>query len=285
MEAIAVKELSAGYEERIVIEKLDLSILKGKVNIIVGANGCGKSTLLKSIAGVIKPQEGQISINGKDISKQKEKVLATQIAFLPQEPICPSGLTVKELIAYGRFPYQKSFGGLSKYDKQMIDWAIREAELKDLEDRKVETLSQGQRQRVWIAMTIAQETDIILLDEPTTYLDLSYQQEILQLLHKLNQQAGFTIVMVLHELNNACRYADNIIGLKNGKLICQGSPCEAITKESLSELYGIEAKLQLSEDKRYPICLEYEVTKKETLVLGCTKKCDLNCKHRKIAPL
>ena len=285
MEAIVVKELSAGYEEQTVIEKMDLSILKGKINIIVGANGCGKSTLLKSIAGVIKPQEGHISINGKDISKQKEKILATQIAFLPQEPICPSGLTVKELIAYGRFPYQKSFGGLSKHDIQMIDWAIQETELEDLRDRKVETLSQGQRQRVWIAMTIAQETDIILLDEPTTYLDLSYQQEILQLLHNLNRQDGFTIVMVLHELNNACRYADNIIGLKNGKLICQGSPCEAITRETLSELYGIEAKLQLSEDKRYPICLEYEVTKKETLVIGCTMKCDLNCKHRKIAAL
>src|SRR5690606_36387670 len=116
MEAIAVKELSAGYEEQIVIEKLDLSILKGKINIIVGANGCGKSTLLKSIAGVIKPQNGHISINGKDIAKQKEKVLATQIAFLPQEPICPCGLTVRELIAYGRFPYQKSFGGLSKHE-------------------------------------------------------------------------------------------------------------------------------------------------------------------------
>ncbi|MER2040529.1 ABC transporter ATP-binding protein [Desemzia incerta] len=285
MEAIAVKELSAGYEEQIVIEKLDLSILKGKINIIVGANGCGKSTLLKSIAGVIKPQNGHISINGKDIAKQKEKVLATQIAFLPQEPICPSGLTVRELVAYGRFPYQKSFGGLSKHDKHMIDWAIQETELEELVDRKVEALSQGQRQRVWIAMTIAQETDIILLDEPTTYLDLSYQQEILQLLSNLNKQAGFTIVMVLHELNNACRYADNIIGLRHGKLICQGSPCEAITRESLSELYGIEAKLQLSEDKRYPICLEYEVIKRETLLIGCTKKCDLNCKHRKIAPV
>lgn len=285
MEAIAVKELSVGYEEQTVIDKLDLSILKGKINIIVGANGCGKSTLLKSIAGVIKPKKGHISINGKDITRQKEKALARQVAFLPQEPICPSGLTVKELIAYGRFPYQKSFGGLSRHDKDMIDWAIEETELNELKDRKVETLSQGQRQRVWIAMTIAQETDIILLDEPTTFLDLSYQQEILQLLNKLNKTSGLTIVMVLHELNHACRYGDNIIGLKNGELICQGSPCEAITRESLSVLYGIEAKLQLSDDKRYPICLEYEVTKKETLVVGCTKKCELNCRHKRAAAM
>lgn len=263
MEAIGVKDLSVSYEEHAVIEQLNLSILKGKVNIIIGANGCGKSTLLKSIARVIKPQTGVIYINGKDITGQKEKTLAKQIAFLPQNPICPIGLTVRELIAYGRFPYQKSFSGLSKHDKEMIDWAIKETELEELQERKLDTLSQGQQQRVWIAMTIAQETDIIMLDEPTTYLDLSYQQEILQLLSKLNQKEGFTIVMVLHELNNASKYGDNILGLKNGKLICQGTPCKAITKESLNELYGIEAKLQLSEDERYPICLDYEVTKKE----------------------
>ncbi|MBM6614355.1 ABC transporter ATP-binding protein [Desemzia sp. RIT804] len=266
MEAIVVKELSVGYDERVVIEKLGLSILKGKINVIIGANGCGKSTLLKSIARVIKPQSGAVYINGKDITKQKEKAMAKQIAFLPQEPICPVGLTVRELVAYGRFPYQKSFGGLSKHDKEMIDWAIEETELQEFAHRKLDTLSQGQRQRVWIAMTIAQETDIIMLDEPTTYLDLSYQQEILQLLSKLNQTAGFTVVMVLHELNNACKYGDNIIGLKNGKLICEGSPCEAITKENLSELYGIDATLQISENKQYPICLDYEVTKKVALV-------------------
>ena len=268
MEAIVVKELSVGYSERVVIEKLDLSILKGKINVIIGANGCGKSTLLKSIAKVIKLQSGTIYINGKDITRQKEKTLAKQIAFLPQEPICPIGLTVRDLVAYGRFPYQKSFGGLSKHDKEIIDWAIKETELQEFQNRKLDTLSQGQRQRVWIAMTIAQETDIIVLDEPTTYLDLSYQQEILQLLSRLNQTLGFTIVMVLHELNNACKYGDNIIGMKNGKLVCQGSPCEAITKESLHELYGIEAKLQISEDERYPICLDYEVSKKEKMLVG-----------------
>ncbi|MFL2100248.1 ABC transporter ATP-binding protein [Desemzia sp. FAM 24101] len=268
MEAIIVKDLSVGYEEQPVIEQLNLSLLKGKINVIIGANGCGKSTLLKSVARVIKPQSGNIYINGKDIIGQKERTLAKQISFLPQEPICPIGLTVRDLVSYGRFPYQKSIGGLSQHDKEMIDWAIEETELQEFTHRKLNTLSQGQRQRVWIAMTIAQETDIIMLDEPTTYLDLSYQQEILQLLSRLNQTVGLTIVMVLHELNNACKYGDNIIGMKSGKLICQGPPCKSITKESLHELYGIEAKLQISEDERYPICLDYEVSKKGEILVS-----------------
>lgn len=259
MEAISVKKLSVAYESNTIIEDMNLSIPKGKISIIIGANGCGKSTLLKTIARINKPKSGDIFINNKNIKKVKEKDIAKEVAFLPQGPVCPSGLTVRELVAFGRFPHQKIIGGLNNHDKETIDWAIKETGLSEFADREVENLSGGQRQRAWIAMTLAQETEIIMLDEPTTYLDMSYQLEVLEVLQKLNREKKITVVIVLHELNNACRFADNIIGLKKGKLICEGRPIDVINKENLKEIYGIDAKLQLSEDGKYPICMDYEL--------------------------
>jgi len=261
MDAITVKNLTVAYENHIVIKDLDLSIPRGKITAIIGANGCGKSTLLKTIARIIKPRRGEIFINGLDLRKQKEKFMATQVAFLPQGPICPGGITVRELVAFGRFPHQKITGGLKAHDKELIQWAIEETGLKEYADREVDTLSGGQRQRAWIAMTLAQETEIIMLDEPTTYLDLSYQLEVLHVLEKLNQQEKKTIVMVLHELNNACRFGHHIIGMKNGRIVCQGSPIEAITRANLRELFGIDGKLQLSEDGIYPICVDCKLVR------------------------
>jgi iron complex transport system ATP-binding protein len=259
MEAISVKNLLVSYEDNVIIENMNLTIPKGKVSIIIGANGCGKSTLLKTISRIVKPKKGEIFINGKDIRKQKEKNIAKEVAFLPQGPICPSGLTVKELVAYGRFPHQKIIGGLNSHDKEIIDWAIAETGLNEFADREVESLSGGQRQRAWIAMTLAQETDIIMLDEPTTYLDMSYQLEVLEVLKKLNKERNITVAIVLHELNNACRFADNIIGLKEGKIVCEGKPIDVITAKNLKEIYGIEANLQVSDNGEYPICVEYEL--------------------------
>ena len=259
MEAISVKNLSVAYESNTIIEDMNLSIPKGKISIIIGANGCGKSTLLKTIARINKPKSGDIFINNKNIKKVKEKDIAREVAFLPQGPVCPSGLTVRELVAFGRFPHQKMIGGLNNHDKDIIEWAIEETGLSEFADREVENLSGGQRQRAWIAMTLAQETDIIMLDEPTTYLDMSYQLEVLEVLQKLNREKQITVVIVLHELNNACRFADNIIGLKKGKIVCQGRPIDVINKENLKEIYGIDAKLQLSEDGSYPICMDYEL--------------------------
>ncbi|MGG7141959.1 ABC transporter ATP-binding protein [Clostridium nigeriense] len=259
MEAISVKNLSVAYESNTIIEDMNLSIPKGKISIIIGANGCGKSTLLKTIARINKPKSGDILINNKNIKKVKEKDIAREVAFLPQGPVCPSGLTVRELVAFGRFPHQKIIGGLNNHDKDIIDWSIEETGLSEFADREVENLSGGQRQRAWIAMTLAQETDIIMLDEPTTYLDMSYQLEVLEVLQKLNREKQITVVIVLHELNNACRFADNIIGLKKGKIVCEGRPIDVINKENLKEIYGIDAKLQLSEDGSYPICMDYEL--------------------------
>ncbi len=261
MEAISVKNLSVSYENNSIIENMDLSIPKGKITIIIGANGCGKSTLLKTISRINKPKTGDIFINNKNIKNIKEKDIAKEVAFLPQGPVCPSGLTVRELVAYGRFPHQKMIGGLNSHDKDVIDWAIEETGLSEFKDREVENLSGGQRQRAWIAMTLAQETEIIMLDEPTTYLDMSYQLEVLEVLEKLNKEKNITVVIVLHELNNACRFADNIVGLKKGKVICEGRPLDVINKETLRTIYGIDASLVYSEDGRYPICMEYELSR------------------------
>lgn len=259
MEAISVRNLSVSYEDNNIIEDMDLSIPKGMITIIIGSNGCGKSTLLKTIARINKPKNGDIFINNKNIKKIKEKDIAKEVAFLPQGPVCPSGLTVRELVAYGRFPHQKLIGGLNSHDKEIIDWAINETGLSDFKYREVENLSGGQRQRAWIAMTLAQETDIIMLDEPTTYLDMSYQLEVLEVLEKLNKEKNITVVIVLHELNNACRFANNIVGLKKGKIICEGKPIDVINKSTLKEIYGINATLTKSENGEYPICMEYEL--------------------------
>lgn len=259
MEAISVKNLSVSYEDNTIIENMNLSIPKEKISIIIGSNGCGKSTLLKTISRINKPKSGDIFINNKNIKKVKEKDIAKEVAFLPQGPVCPTGLTVRELVAYGRFPHQKMIGGLNSHDKKVIDWAIEKTGLKEFAEIEVENLSGGQRQRAWIAMTLAQETDIIMLDEPTTYLDMSYQLEVLEVLKKLNEEKKITVVIVLHELNNACRFADNIIGLKKGKIICQGKPIDVINKDTLKEIYGVEANLQISENGEYPICMEYEL--------------------------
>lgn len=263
MEAIRIENLSVAYEERYIIENMSLVLPKGKINIIIGGNGCGKSTLLKTIARINKASQGEIFINDKNIKKVKEKEIAKEVAFLPQGPVCPNGLTVRELVAYGRFPHQKMIGGLNRHDKEVIDWAINETGLSEFADRPVDCLSGGQRQRAWIAMTLAQETEIIMLDEPTTYLDLSYQLEVLEILERLNKEKHITVVVVLHEINNAFRFADHIVGLKKGKVICEGKPIDVINKETLKNIYGIEAELRKSESGDYPICMEYELARGE----------------------
>lgn len=261
MDAIRIQNLSVAYDNTTIIEEMNLKLPKGKISIIIGGNGCGKSTLLKTIARINKPKRGDIFINNKDIRKIKEKDIAKEVAFLPQGPVCPSGLTVRELVAYGRFPHQKMIGGLNSHDQEMIDWAIEQTGLSEFADREVENLSGGQRQRAWIAMTLAQETEIIMLDEPTTYLDLSYQLEVLEILERLNKEKKITVVIVLHEINNAFRFADNIIGLKKGKIVCEGRPIDVINKENLKEIFGIEADLKKSETGEYPVCIEYELSR------------------------
>lgn len=259
MNAIEVQNITAGYGDTLILEDLSVTIPKGKITMIIGPNGCGKSTLLKNIARIHKPKQGKIFLHDKNMADLSPKAIAKQMAVLPQSPTPPYGLLVKDLVAYGRYPYQKPLGGLRKQDVEIIDWAMRQTNVEQQKDAYVETLSGGQRQRVWIAMALAQKSEVIVLDEPTTYLDISYQLEVLELLKQLNQTQGQTIVMVLHELNLACRYGDHILGLKDGKIVFEGSPKEVITKEHLQQLYGIQAQLLPSKDASYPICVEFHL--------------------------
>lgn len=258
---IEVKNLQIAYDNHIIIPKLDLKVPKGKISIIIGSNGCGKSTLLKTIARILKPKDGEVLLCGADLKKHASKEIAKHMAVLPQGPSMPSGLLVKELVSYGRFPYQSPMGGLKEHDLEMIHWAMKVTGIENLKERAVESLSGGQRQRVWIAMALAQETDILILDEPTTFLDMSHQLEILQLLKNLNKEKNKTIVMVLHELNITTKFADYIFGMKGGKIIFEGEPKKVITRDNLRALYDIEAKLQMDESNSYPICMDFELAK------------------------
>ena len=255
--AIEVKGLWAAYEDRMIIEEMNLKIPKGDITIIIGANSCGKSTLLKVISRILPAKRGEVRIDGMDIRKEKAEHIAKKVAVLPQTPTCPDAITVRELVSYGRFPYRKVIRGMSRHDIEQVDWALEKTGLTEISGRLVTELSGGQRQRAWIAMTLAQETEMILLDEPTTYLDMAYQLDVLQLLERMNREKQLTIVMVLHDLNEACRFADHIIGLKNGKVVCEGRPADVITRENIREIYGIDAKLVMS-DGGYPICMEFD---------------------------
>lgn len=260
-ESLMIENLSTGYGDNLIIEGQSLVVPKGKITCLVGPNGCGKSTLLKTVGRVIKPKAGEITLDGVSILKTDPKVLATQMAFLPQAPQAPGGLTVRELVAYGRYPYQKRMGGLSAKDYEMVAWAITETGLEGYEDRYLEDLSGGQRQRAWIAMALCQDTPYLLLDEPTTYLDLAHQLEVLELLKRLNQQRQKTIVMVIHELNQAARFADCIVGMRGGKILYSGDPHAVIANEPLRVLFHIDACIAVDPEGGYPVCMSYELIK------------------------
>lgn len=259
MNCIRTKDLNISYGNLDIVKDLNLEIPKGKITTIIGANGCGKSTILKTLARIIKPKSGLIYINDKELNSQDSKELAKAMAVLPQSPQAPNGLTVEELISYGRFPHQKGFGKLKDEDKDIINWALEKTRISEFRDRPIEALSGGQRQRAWIAMALAQETDILLLDEPTTYLDLAHQLEVLKLLEELNKKEGRTIVMVIHELNNAARFADHMIGVKKGKIVCQGTAHEVMTKENLREIFNIDAEIVNEPKSGKAVCITYDM--------------------------
>lgn len=261
MDSIKVENLSVAYEERLIVKELDIKIPKGKITTIIGANGCGKSTLLKAVGSILKPKGGTIYLNGEDIHKLTTKEIAKKMAILPQSPQAPSGLTVGELVSYGRFPHQKGFGKLKREDKEIIQWALEVTKILEFETTVVDKLSGGQRQRVWIAMALAQGTDLILLDEPTTYLDLSYQLEVLELLYNLNRNQNKTIVMVLHDLNLASRFADYMIAIRSGEIISDGSPETVMTPEILKEVFNIDAQIMRDPRKGCLTCVSYDLIK------------------------
>ncbi|CAL81865.1 ABC transporter ATP-binding protein [Clostridium botulinum] len=259
MKSIETKNLDIAYEDTLIVKELNMQIPKGKITSIIGANGCGKSTILKSVGRILKPKKGVVHLSGQDISKLSTKEIAKKMAILPQNPTAPSGLTVSELVAYGRFPHQKGFGNLTEEDKRIVKWALAATKLSEFERREVDTLSGGQRQRVWIAMALAQQTDLILLDEPTTYLDLAHQLEILKLLYELNRNQKCTIVMVLHDLNLAARFSDYIIAIQKGDIIKYGPPEEVMTPEVLRKTFNINADIVIEPKSNRPVCITYDI--------------------------
>jgi iron complex transport system ATP-binding protein len=231
--------ITAGYDDRTILHDVSLSIPNNKISVIIGANGCGKSTLLKTMARLIKPTSGQVTLDGKPINKIPPKQLARVLGLLPQSPIVPEGITVADLIGRGRYPHQSFLKGWTKKDYEAVAEAMEIMNITEFADRSIDELSGGQRQRVWIAMALAQQTDILFLDEPTTYLDITYQVEILDLLTDLNRKRGTTIVMVLHDINLSARYADHIFALQKGRLVAEGEPSDVITSTLIEEIFGL----------------------------------------------
>lgn len=234
------EHIVAGYDNKTVIQEVSLTIPGNKISVIIGSNGCGKSTLLKTMARLIKPTSGKITLDGKPISKIPPKQLARVIGLLPQSPIVPEGISVADLVGRGRFPHQSLFGGWTKKDYEAVAEAMTIMDITEFANHNIDELSGGQRQRVWIAMALAQQTDILFLDEPTTFLDITYQVEILDLLTDLNRKHGTTIVMVLHDINLSARYADHIFALYNGKLVAEGTPSEVITGTLVKDIFGLD---------------------------------------------
>ncbi|PAE18869.1 cobalamin/Fe(3+)-siderophore ABC transporter ATP-binding protein [Bacillus sp. 7504-2] len=233
------EQIVAGYENKTVIHEVSLAIPSNKISVIIGANACGKSTLLKTLARLIKPASGKITLDGRPIGKIPSKELARIVGLLPQSPIVPEGISVADLVGRGRFPHQSLLSGWTKKDYEAVAEAMEIMNITDLANRNIDELSGGQRQRVWIAMALAQQTDILFLDEPTTFLDITYQVEILDLLTDLNRKYGTTIVMVLHDINLSARYADHIFTMHQGRLVAEGEPAEVITDTLIKDIFGL----------------------------------------------
>ena len=240
---LEIEKLTLGYGDREVVHDLDLVIAPGEVTAIVGPNACGKSTLLRSMTRLLPPRTGRVLLDGKEVHATPAKQLARRMGLLPQSPIAPEGITVGELVGRGRHPHQRVLARWSEADDRAVTAALRATDTVDLMGRTVDELSGGQRQRVWIAMALAQETEVLLLDEPTTFLDISHQVEVLDLLTDLNRNAGTTIVMVLHDLNLAARYADHLIALHDGRLHSAGRPHEVLVPELVRDVFGMRSTI------------------------------------------
>lgn len=254
MSVLQAEKLSLSYDTTSIIHSLDLETPSGQITALIGPNGCGKSTLLRGLARLLKPKVGSVLLNGYAIQTIPTKQLAKELGILPQSPVAPEGITVRELVAQGRYPHQDWFQQWSHADEEALQKALTLTTLTHLADRAVDTLSGGQRQRAWIAMALAQETDILLLDEPTTYLDLAHQLEVLELLVKLNQE-GKTIIMVLHDLNHAAHYADHLVALADGRISAQGTSHEVITEEIIRDVFGVESQVIPHPITGKPLCL------------------------------
>ncbi|NMR30733.1 ABC transporter ATP-binding protein [Crystallibacter degradans] len=241
MRTLQSRNLTLGYDQRPVVQDLTVELPAGQVSIIVGANACGKSTLLRGLARLLKPTAGTVMLDGKDIHARSTREVARVLGLLPQTPTAPDGISVAELVGRGRYPHQGWFRQWTAKDDVAVNAAMAATDTEELAGRDVDELSGGQRQRVWIAMALAQETDILLLDEPTTFLDVTHQIEVLDLVTDLNRRKGTTVAIVLHDLNLAARYADHLIAMKAGEVVAEGPPSDVVTEQLVSDVFGLES--------------------------------------------
>ncbi|RVW04235.1 ABC transporter ATP-binding protein [Rhodococcus xishaensis] len=238
---LVAENLTLGYGDRVIVEGLDVEIPTGVITTVIGPNGCGKSTMLRALGRLLKPRAGTVLLDGKAISSMRTKEVARTLGMLPQAPVAPEGLTVADLVARGRHPHQSWFRQWSSDDEDEVARALALTGVADLADRPVDQLSGGQRQRAWISMALAQGTELLLLDEPTTYLDLSHSVEVLDLVDRMHEEMGRTVIMVLHDLNLAVRYSDHLIAMAQGRIVASGKPQDVISSELLAEVFGLEA--------------------------------------------
>ncbi|WP_218043610.1 ABC transporter ATP-binding protein [Paramicrobacterium fandaimingii] len=249
------KGLTLGYDGRVISSELDVSIPPGSFTAIIGPNACGKSTLLRALSRLLSPAEGQVILDGRAITEYGSKEVARRLGLLPQSSIAPDGISVFELVSRGRFPHQSLFRQWSEADEGAVREAMDATNITHLADRSVDELSGGQRQRVWLALVLAQQTSLLLLDEPTTFLDIAHQIDVLNLCRSLHEQGTYTLVAVLHDLNMAFRYADNVIAMRDGRIIAQGAPADIVTAELVRDVFGLRA-----------VCVDDPVTGKPMVV-------------------
>lgn len=244
---LRARDLTLAYDRRVVVEGLELDIPHGQVTAIVGPNGCGKSTVLRGLSRLLRPAAGQVLLDGRDIHALPTKQVARRLGLLPQSPVVPDGITVAELVGRGRHPHHGLLRQWTREDDEVVARALEQTGTADLADRPVDELSGGQRQRVWIAMVLAQHTDLLLLDEPTSFLDIAHQVEVLDLVRDLCDQQGTTVVMVLHDLAMAARYADHLIAMREGRIVAQGEPQDVVTAETVCDVFGIPCRVRWEE--------------------------------------
>ncbi|WP_431027194.1 ABC transporter ATP-binding protein [Lysinibacillus sp. LZ02] len=255
MSGLQTKNLTLNYGDQHIIDDLSFEMPLEKITVLVGANGSGKSTLLRSLARLLKPTSGEVLLDEQRVQSISTKEIAKKLAILPQGPVAPEGITVQQLVKQGRYPHQRWFQQWSEEDEHLVEQALAATQLLSFKDKPVDALSGGQRQRAWIAMTLAQQTPILLLDEPTTYLDMTHQIELLDFLFDLNRQHRRTIVMVLHDLNLACRYADHLVAIHNRTVAVQGPPEQIVTAEMVQEIFNMEAMIEEDPFFGTPLCI------------------------------
>lgn len=255
--SLSLQNLRLGYSDKTVVALDDLHLPTGKISCLIGPNGCGKSTLLRGLSGLLLPQQGQVTLDDKPLMAWPKRALAKRLTILPQDPQAPDGITLGQLVSQGRYPHQHLLKPATKADQEACDWAMEITGITAFRDRLFNTLSGGERQRGWIAMALAQQTDFLLLDEPNSFLDIGHQLDMMALLQSLNQQLGLSILMVLHEINHACQFADQLYVMRRGALIAAGRPEQVMTSQLLAEVFQVRSKVVMLEEagRRFPHCL------------------------------